>query len=133
MNRKLVKLLIAITSAFLCLTGCRRNTAEPIILPTVDDICSINIELIDGRQMSYENSESIKQIISAISIGKATNKESVQDFPSEDEYGTINIESNDGTTTVFYYVNSGKYFVEQPYQGIYEAVGNLENSLINVK
>ena len=83
--------------------------------------------------MSYENSESIKQIISAISIGKATNKESVQDFPSEDEYGTINIESNDGTTTVFYYVNSGKYFVEQPYQGIYEAVGNLENSLINVK
>ena len=101
MNRKLVKLLIAITSAFLCLTGCRRNTAEPIILPTVDDICSINIELIDGRQMSYENSESIKQIISAISIGKATNKESVQDFPSEDEYGTINIESNDGTTTVF--------------------------------
>ena len=133
MNRKLVKLLIAITSAFLCLTGCRRNTAEPIILPTVDDICSINIELIDGRQMSYENSESIKQIISAISIGKATNKESVQDFPSEDEYGTINIESNDGTTTVFYYVNRGKYFVEQPYQGIYEAVGNLENSLINVK
>lgn len=133
MNRKLVKLLIAITSAFLCLTGCRRNTAEPIILPTVDDICSINIELIDGRQMSYENSESIKQIISAISIGKATNKESVQDFPSEDEYGTINIESNDGTTTVFYYVNSGKYFVEQPYQGIYEAVDNLENSLINVK
>ena len=133
MNRKLVKLLIAITSAFLCLTGCRRNTAEPIILPTVDDICSINIELIDGRQMSYENSESIKQIISDISIGKATNKESVQDFPSEDEYGTINIESNDGTTTVFYYVNSGKYFVEQPYQGIYEAVGNLENSLINVK
>ena len=133
MNRKLVKLLIAITSAFLCLTGCRRNTAEPIILPTVDDICSINIELIDGGQMSYVNSESIKQIISDISIGKATNKESVQDFPSEDEYGTINIESNDGTTTVFYYVNSGKYFVEQPYQGIYEAVGNLENSLINVK
>lgn len=133
MMKKLLKLVIAIVSAFLCLTGCRKHTAEPIMLPASDDIHSISIELIDGRQVTYDDSESIKQVISAISIGKATNKESVQDFPSENVYGTINIEGNGGPTTVFYYEKGGKYYVEQPYQGIYETEDNLENSLINIE
>lgn len=36
------------------------------------------------------------------------------------KYGTINIESDAGPTTIFYYEENGKYYLEQPYQGIYE-------------
>ena len=53
----------------------------------------------------------------------------IQDYPSAEEYGTINIENNGGMTTMFYYEENGKYYIECPYKGIYEIENNFEDMI----
>ncbi|MBE5876701.1 MAG: hypothetical protein E7290_07410 [Lachnospiraceae bacterium] len=62
----------------------------------------------------------IEEFISIISDAKNTNKSSVQDFPLADNYGTIHIFSKDNSLTIYYYEENGRYFLKQPYHGIYE-------------
>ena len=77
----------------------------------------------------YDDSESIQKILSEIATGKRTEKQSIQDYPSAEEYGTINIENNGGMTTMFYYEENGKYYIECPYKGIYEIENNFEDMI----
>ncbi len=73
--------------------------------------------------------KSIQKILSEIATGKRTEKQSIQDYPSAEEYGTINIENNGGMTTMFYYEENGKYYIECPYKGIYEIENNFEDMI----
>lgn len=41
-------------------------------------------------------------------------------MPQVDDYIKIDFQLYNGKSTVFVYEDGGKYYVEQPYQGIYE-------------
>ena len=117
--KKTALLFVSIATFVFLFVGCSKQ-AEPIVLPAVNEIDSIEITAIDGSQYSYSNTEWIEQFISVFLQAKATTKYSVQDIPNVDDYGKVDVSNDGGTTTVFYYADSGKYYIEQPYQGIYE-------------
>lgn len=60
-----------------------------------------------------------------ISSSESTKKESVQDVPQAESYIKIDFRFETGTSTIFAYEDSGKYYIEQPYQGIYKIDSKL--------
>lgn len=110
-------------SLFLCLT-CSLNLvacgkkADPIILPQANEITSINIT--EGKHTVRHTDQTwICEIIDGIASSEPTNKESVQDVPLVESYIKIELQHETGTSTIFAYKDNGKYYIEQPYQGIY--------------
>ena len=62
----------------------------------------------------------MSEIIADISSSEPTKKESVQDAPRVESYIRIDFRLETGTITIFAYEDRGKYYLEQPYQGIYK-------------
>ena len=82
-----------------------------------------------NRRVSHSDKTWISEIIANISSSEPTNKESVQDIPQAESYIKIDFQFETGTSTLFAYEDSGKYYVEQPYQGIYKIDSQLYGQL----
>lgn len=113
-------------SLFLCLiciltlTACGKKT-DPITLPKAENILSVDVT-VAGKTENHLDKFWISNMLSNISNSKPTRKESVQDVPQVECYIKIDIQfkTGTGTSTLFAYEDNGKYYIEQPYQGIYE-------------
>ena len=126
MKRLTFFLLILVVFAWM-LVGCSQNRkTSPINLPPIDQIESITITGFDGTQASYADNALIERIVSIITQCVPTAKQSVQDCPQVDKYGRMDISNNGGITTIFYYKENGRYYIEQPYQGIYETETDID-------
>lgn len=116
-------------SLFLCLTcvltlvACGKKVV-PITLPQTDEITSIDITFGENT-VSHSDKTWISEIIADISSSEPTKKESVQDCPQVESYIKIDFQFETGTSTIFAYEDSGKYYIEQPYQGIYKIDSQL--------
>ena len=111
----------------LTLVACGKK-ADPITLPQTDEITSIDIT-VGGNTVSHSDKTWISEIIANISSSEPTKKESVQDVPQAESYIKIDFQFETGTSTLFAYEDSGKYYVEQPYQGIYKIDSQLYSQL----
>ena len=111
-------------SIFLCLAcvltlvACGKK-ADPITLPQADEIASIDITF-EENTVSHSDKTWMSEIIADISSSEPTKKESVQDAPRVESYIRIDFRLETGTITIFAYEDRGKYYLEQPYQGIYK-------------
>ena len=120
-------------SIFLCLAcvltlvACGKK-ADPIKLPKTDQITSIDIT-VGGNTVSHSDKTWISEIIADISSSEPTKKESVQDVPQAESYIKIDFQFETGTSTLFAYEDNGKYYVEQPYLGIYKIDNQLYSQL----
>lgn len=120
-------------SLFLCLTcmltlvACGKK-ADPITLPQTDDITSIDIT-VGENTVNHADKTWISEIIAHMSSSKPANKESVQDVPLTESYIKIDFQFETATSTLFAYEDSGKYCIEQPYQGIYKIDSQLYGRL----
>ena len=120
-------------SIFLCLAcvlilvACGKK-GDPITLPQTDEITSIDIT-VGENTVSHSDKTWISEIIANISSSEPTKKESVQDVPQAESYIKIDFQFETGTSTLFAYEDSGKYYVEQPYQGIYKIDSQLYSQL----
>ena len=121
------KYLLICLICSLLLVGCSK-TASPIRLPDLNNISSINISFEENK-IHHTNKTWINDVILEIKNAKATRKESVQDEPKVEEYIKIDIKYSGNTSTLFAYENKKKYYIEQPYQGIYEIDDNLYQKL----
>ena len=116
-------------SIFLCLVcvltlvACGKK-AVPITLPQTDEVISIDIT-VGENTVSHSDKTWISEIIADISSSEPTKKESVQDVPQAESYIKIDFQFETGTSTIFAYEDSGKYYIEQPYQGIYKINSKL--------
>ena len=111
----IISLLIVIL-----LSACSSKVADSVVLPTTDDVTSITVVSGDTTATSTDK-EWMGEVMSILMDMTATSKVSVNDFPSVDDYITINLNCSDDTvTTIFFYEERGKEYVEQSYQGIYE-------------
>ena len=119
MKKIIPVVILTILTSSLFLVGCGKQ-AEPIVLPSTNEIDSINITTFDGSEISYSDKEWIEQFIVVVTQAESTAKESIQDIPDVETYGKVDISNNGGTTTFFYYIENEKHYIEQPYQGIYE-------------
>lgn len=120
-------------SIFLCLAcvltlvACGKK-ADSITLPQTDEITSIDIT-VGENTVSHSDKTWISEIIANISSSEPTKKESVQDVPQAESYIKIDFQFETGTSTLFAYEDSGKYYLEQPYQGIYKIDSQLYSRL----
>lgn len=100
-------------------------------IPSDDSVYSINLEQ-NGKRIDVSEQDKIKDIIYIISeVKRTTTNESIQDSPINVE-NEIKIDfeyEENKTSTVFVYKKNGKYFIEQPYNGIYRISPDEYNSI----
>lgn len=124
--KKQISLFLCI-ACILVLTACGKK-ADLITLPQTDDITSIDIT-VGENTVNHTDKTWMSEIIADISDSEPTKKESVTDVPQVESYIRIDFYFNTGTSTLFAYKDSRKYYVEQPYQGIYKIDSQLYGRL----
>ncbi|MDD4781751.1 MAG: DUF5301 domain-containing protein [Tissierellia bacterium] len=105
------------------LLGCGKN-ANSIELPPTDNISSI--EIAGGLEDTIiTDKEIIASFIQKVGEAKPTNKQSVQDVPTVSEYTRVDFVSKGNISSIFIYQKNSKWYIEQPYHGIYETDENI--------
>ena len=100
------------------LPGCAKK-APPLQLPKPQEIESIQIIRV-AAVYHYSEREQIKELILKLSAAKPTAKPSIQDAPTIDSFIQIDLQLQKGSNTYFLYKEKGKWYLEFPYQGIYQ-------------
>lgn len=121
-----MKKYISLFLCFICilaLVACEKKT-DPITLPQIDDITSVDIT-VGKNKVNHTDKAWISEIISDISSSEPTSKESIQDTPQVENYIKIDFQFKTGTSILYVYEDSSKYYIEQPYQGIYKTDSQL--------
>ncbi len=98
-----------------------KKSSYTLDLPLDDSVYSINMEQED-KIVRIDEQKKIKHIMFVISkVKKTTTSKSVQDSPvNAENVIKLNIEYSEGNIlTLFIYKKKNKYFIEQPYNGIY--------------
>ena len=108
------------------LTGCQ---GEAISLPLAGEVEAIQGENLAGEPVALTEAEDIAAVMEVLSTGRSTGRESVQDAPLTEPYGTLCLENQGGETLLYYYEERGATLVEQPYTGIFRLEGSLEDLL----
>ena len=124
-NKKLIILIVIFvcTSAVLGILYYNetKKYSYTLDLPLDDSVYSINMKQ-DDKIVRIDEREKIKDIMFVISkFKRTTTSKSVQDSPvNAENVIKINIEySESNILTLFIYKKKNKYFIEQPYNGIY--------------
>lgn len=113
--KKFFSVIICVV-CILTLFACSKK-ANPIVLPQSSDVVSVDVT-VGENTVNCSDKTWIDEVISSLSDSKPTNRESVQDSPHVNEYMRIEINSQTEKTTFFVYKDKGKFYVEQPYNGI---------------
>lgn len=136
MKGKNIVILIAFILVILIFTLCFDIINKPkynLKLPEISDVSSIFVTLNDN-EVKLDKEEEITSIITTLmSNGRTTKIESIQDFPvNVSNVITIKIyHKSSGSSTLFVYERKGNYYLEQPYNGIYEISSDEYNSILN--
>lgn len=101
----------------LTLFACGKK-ANSIVLPQSSDVVSVDVT-VGENTVNCSDKAWIDEVINGMTDSKPTNKQSVQDFPQVDNYIKVELNSQTEKTTVFVYKDKGKFYIEQPYNGIY--------------
>lgn len=109
--------------------GCGGRKAPPLELPEASEIASVTVEG-EAEDVVYTDPEWIGKLVAAMEAAEPTARPSVQDVPNENDLTSIHFTLEEGgVQTWFFYRKAGRYFLEQPYQGIYQADRELCNLL----
>lgn len=136
MKGKNIVILIAFILVILIFTLCFAIINKPkynLKLPEISDVSSIFVTLNDN-EVKLDKEEEITSIITTLmSNGRTTKIESIQNFPVNlSNVITIKIyHKSSGSSTLFVYERKGNYYLEQPYNGIYEISSDEYNSILN--
>lgn len=136
MKGKNIVILIVFILVILIFTLCFAIINKPkynLKLPEINDVSSISVTLNDN-EIKLDKEEDITSIITTLmSNGRTTKIESIQDFPvNTSNVITINIyHKSSGNSTLFVYERKRNYYLEQPYNGIYEISSDEYNSILN--
>jgi hypothetical protein len=111
-------LILFVLIITLCLSGCGKK-ANPIELPLTENISSI--EIPGGiKDTIITDKEIIASFIKKVLEAMPTSKQSVQDVPTVSEYTRVDFVSAKNFSSIFIYQENSKWYIEQPYRGIYE-------------
>lgn len=130
---------IFIIVLFMCIGAvlgilCYNKTKESsyaLNLPSADSVYKINLDQ-NGKIIEINEQDKIKDIVNGVAgVKRTTNDDSVQDSPiNVDNEIKIDFEFGENKiSTVFVYEKKDKYFIEQPYNGIYKISPDEYNSI----
>lgn len=126
MKRK-ISALTGMMILALVLPSCGKK-APPVHLPETDQIVSVTV--IEGESWKkYSDPAWISSFLSLVAAAEPTTVQSVSDTPNMEKYVRLDLSFSEGISVLFFYKKDGKYYVEQPYQGIYLADSSLTDML----
>ncbi len=103
--------------------------AEPIKLPTASEVYAIEIKK-ENISEQYTSDKEIAEILGCLSKAKATRIITAHERPVVREYYTVNFYSKEEWQyTSFVYKENFKWYIEQPYYGVYEIEKELADFL----
>lgn len=114
----------------ICLFGllsCGKK-AESVTVPDAADVVSIAIT-IDDHTATHLDRAWIRETLSAVCNSNPTGYQRIQDVPQIEPYIRIELQFKEGSSVLFAYEDGEKYYLEQPYQGIYETNAQLYEQL----
>ena len=108
-----------------------RRTYE-LDLPETESLTSIVLEQ-NAESKAISRFEEMDDILNVLNgVKRITQKDSIQDVPVNVENEIkIDFISEKRTSTIFVYKKAGKYYIEQPYNGIYQISTDEYNSIEN--
>ena len=128
MKKKSLFLALIVIMVTFIITACS-NSEYTLKLPT--DATGVTL-FLNSESRTYENAEDVENILNTIA-GKEriTSIESIQDAPDvTDETIKIDFIFEQGaTSTLFCYRKNDQYYIEQPYNGIYEITQDEYNDI----
>lgn len=121
-----VLFLITMMICTFILSGCvqKEKTNKTIQSSKLE---AITITSFDEDIIEVTDSTKIQDIVNVINNAKRTKDESTQDVPDVEKYGKITFVSKDDDRILYYYQKNKKWYIEEPYVGIYECSQNLDN------
>ncbi len=117
--RKVSAIILSI-SLFAALTGCGGNTYT-ISVPDASQVAAIELTE-SGRSVAVNDEMGINIIVNALrNVNSQTKNESIQDYPvnAEDIIYVDMTLKDESHFSVFVYERRDRYYMEQPYNGIY--------------
>lgn len=138
MKNKKVVLVVVITTVFALILFSsiiyymKYRNIYKLSLPDIIQIKDISIEF-DNNKISYDEKSTVDDILNILNIeNNKTRKESLNDSPSNfDEIVRVRFELTEGNVVIYVYKQESKYFIEQPYNGIYEVNKTLYENIKN--
>ncbi len=103
-------------------------------LPNMDQLREVTLTQNGGRPVALADAYAEDVLFILKGNGRTTKTESVQDAPvNVEDWIRVDMRfQKGGTSTLFVYQRPGRdgeYFIEQPYNGIYEISGDEYNSI----
>ncbi|MDO5718920.1 MAG: DUF5301 domain-containing protein [Tissierellia bacterium] len=132
---KKISIVLSILFALTILNSCNGEKRD-IVLPDSDNLIKIRIEKFeddDYRLINEFEGEDVEKILNKVkSESKFYSDKSVNDIPTNIDifYTMKSVFSEDmGEGIAHIYKNKGKYFIEQPYNGIWTLPEEVYNDL----
>ncbi|EGW37456.1 hypothetical protein DOT_4685 [Desulfosporosinus sp. OT] len=129
--------LIISVLAVILLSVCRLTnpTLNPVLkleLPDATSVLSMEMEKINegtsvGRT-TVKDSEDIKTVLSALSGARKTLTQSVNDYPTQENYLVVRLVLEREKKTLYLYTQGNGYYVEEPYIGVYKYQSDSETN-----
>ncbi|MDR3598938.1 MAG: DUF5301 domain-containing protein [Desulfosporosinus sp.] len=101
-------------------------------LPEVTSVLSMDMEQINegtsvGRT-TVKDSEDIRTVLSALSGAGKTLTQSVNDYPTQENYLVVRLVLEKEKKTLYLYTQGKGYYVEEPYIGVYKYKSDKESN-----
>lgn len=136
-NKKEIFTVIDIVLIFIMvviLYYCAKNKKTyELKLPNAEILSSITLE--ENSKKTLDEQTKMEEVLNILNgVNKVTKEESVQDAPvNAINIITINFNFKEaGSSIVFVYKKKKKFYIEQPYNGIYEISEKEYNSIYNI-
>ena len=121
--RKFILYVLICTFIVIGTTACSKDKEYTLNIGKLDEISSITIDTLaqEDNIKEFSDKNSINEIYNIFSE-KTTNIESVNDNPSNPDilYLIKFNNSKDESESAYVYKKGNKYYIEQPYNGIYK-------------
>ena len=101
------------------------NPAKTLELPSASDVSSIDMEQFNEHEslgsVNITNGGDIETVLSALSGARKTLRQSVNDYPIQNNYLVVSLNLTGERKTLCLYTEGNTYYIEEPYVGIYRS------------
>lgn len=109
-----------IMAGLLLLCSACAAKAGPLTLPAAHDVTEVRLEY-EGESVVRTGPGWIEMLLEDLAAAEPTRKATVQDVPDKEDMASVHFVLEDGSEqTVFVYPEKNKWYIERPYEGVYE-------------
>ncbi|WP_461810917.1 DUF5301 domain-containing protein [Faecalimonas sp.] len=125
MNKKkrteIISFFIVLLACVLLYIFFMQRNRYTLTFPKGDDLENISLEMGSVTKEIIDEKTMKEFVLELSGDGRMTKQESVNDSPGVKRYTKVELNFKEkGSSVVYFYEEKGKYYLEQPYNGVYE-------------